>query len=149
MDISPWVSHKQIKPKHISSKPAPLSHVPYSVMNTTNGIGVHARNLGFVFSPPSLFPTLTIMKFYQPPSLKRLASLSLFLHPHIYSLIWATTPPLGYSSSPNCPPWSHVCPPITSPQYQHDNSKKKCFWLRQLLLKTFNSFYFLDEVPTL
>lgn len=42
----------------VSSKPAPLSHIPYSVMNTINHLGAQARNLDIVFSPlPTLSPS--------------------------------------------------------------------------------------------
>ena len=56
-----WIFHLECptnksNPKRISSKPAPLSNVPYSMINITNRIGSQARDLGFVFSPPLRLP---------------------------------------------------------------------------------------------
>lgn len=72
----------QTNSTHVSPKPAPLSHVPDTVMNTNNYLGAQTRNLGFVSSSPSThFPHPSYHGVLPTPPLKYLPNLSCFSFP--------------------------------------------------------------------
>lgn len=87
----------QTNSTHVSPKPAPLSHVPDTAMNTNNYLGAHARNLGFVSSsalPPTHFPHPSYHGVLPTPPLKYLPNLSCFSFP--------TSTPQSGPPHPNC-----------------------------------------------